>query len=99
MRRFAFAVLLGLAACATASAPGRASSVLTPHEQAMTFQLEAPAPQTLGPDLQLWATHYHTPVIRPAAETISAGFPLLDRDGKLISPPLRHKDWCDAALQ
>ena len=99
VRRFAFAVLLVLAACATASAPGRAASVLTPHEQAIAFQLEAPLPQTLGPDLQLWATHYHTPVIRPAPETISAAFPLLDRDGKWISPPLRHKDWCDAALQ
>jgi 3D (Asp-Asp-Asp) domain-containing protein len=99
MRRFAFAVLLGLAACATASAPGRASNVLTPHEQAMAFQLEAPTPETLGPDLRLWATHYHTPVIRPAPETISAAFPLLDRKGNGISPPLRHKDWCDAALQ
>jgi 3D (Asp-Asp-Asp) domain-containing protein len=99
VRRFAFAVLLGLAACATASAPGRASSVLTPHEQAMAFQLEEPAPQTLGPDLQLWATHYHTPVIRPAPETISAAFPLLDRKGNWISPPLRQRDWCDAALQ
>src|SRR5687767_12844703 len=69
VRRFAFAVLLGLAACATASAPGRAASVLTPHERAMGFQLEAPAPETLGPDLGLWATHYHTPVIRPAQET------------------------------
>jgi 3D (Asp-Asp-Asp) domain-containing protein len=99
VRRFAFAVLLGLAACATASAPGRASSVLTLHELAMGFQLEAPMPQTLGPDLELWATHYHTPVIRPAPETTSAAFPLLDREGKWISPPLRHKDWCDAALQ
>jgi 3D (Asp-Asp-Asp) domain-containing protein len=99
VRRVAFAVLLLLAACATASAPGRASSVLTPHQQAMGFQLEAPSPDTLGPDLQLWATHYHTPIIRPAPETISAAFPLLDRAGKGISPPLRHKDWCDAALQ
>jgi 3D (Asp-Asp-Asp) domain-containing protein len=99
VRRFAFAVLLGLAACATASAPGRAASVLTPHEMAMAFQLEAPAPQALGPDLRLWATHYHTPIIRPAPKTVSAAFPLLDREGNGISPPLRHKDWCDAALQ
>ena len=100
MRQFAFAIVFALTACATASAPGvRPGPALTPHEQAMSFRLAAPAPQTLGPDLQLWATHYHTPIVAPAPETMSAAFPLLGRDGEWISPPLRHKDWCEAALQ
>jgi 3D (Asp-Asp-Asp) domain-containing protein len=100
VRRYAFGILLALTACATASAPAvRAATELTPHERSMAFMLDAPAPQTLGPDLQLWATHYHTPVITPAPKTVSAALPLLARDGTSISPPLRQKDWCEAALQ
>lgn len=100
VRQFAFAIVFALAACATASAPSvRPEPLVSPHETAMSFRLPAPAPQTLGPDLQLWATHYHTPVVTPAPETMSFAFPLLGRKGEWVSPPLRHKDWCEAALQ
>src|SRR5262245_28577573 len=92
LRRFTLAVVFALTACATASAPVRASEPrLTPHERAMAFLLNAPAPQALGPDLKLWATHYHTPVVSPAPKEISAAFPLIGADGEWISPPLRHK--------
>jgi 3D (Asp-Asp-Asp) domain-containing protein len=53
----------------------------------------------LGPDLKLWATHYHTPQVQPAPKEMSAAFPLIDRQGEWISAPLRQKDWCEAALQ
>jgi 3D (Asp-Asp-Asp) domain-containing protein len=100
VRRFTLAVVFALTACATASAPMRtAQPLLTPYERAMGFMLDSPKPQALGPDLELWATHYHTPIVRPAPKEISAAFPLIGRDGTWISPPLRHKDWCEAALQ
>ncbi len=107
MRQFTFTILFLLAACATATVPGvtprttttPTAPVLTSGQQAMAFVLPAPAPQSLGPDLKLWATHYHTPIVRPAPETISAAFPLIGRDGASISPMLTQGDWCEAALQ
>jgi 3D (Asp-Asp-Asp) domain-containing protein len=102
VRRFAFALVLTVTACATASSPllsPARESVFPPAVRAMAFALDAPLPQTLGPDLKLWATHYHTPIVTPAPKEISAAFPLIGRDGTWISPPLRHKDWCEAALQ
>lgn len=104
LRRLGYGVLLALAACATASTPGDGSGLpvaptLTPYERAMGFALEAPPEESLGRDLHLWATHYHTPEVTPAPETISAAFPLLGRKGQPISPPLTHRDWCEAALQ
>lgn len=100
VRQFAFAIVFALTACATASAPGaRPGPALFSHHEAMSFQLTAPPPQALGPDLQLWATHYHTPIVTPAPETMSFAFPLLGPNGEWVSPPLRHKDWCEAALQ
>ncbi len=102
-RRTGYAALLMLAtACATASTPGRILPpvpVLTLEERAASFILDAPEEDALGTGLQLWATHYHTPSIAPAAPTISAAFPLLGRNGQPISPPLLHRDWCEAALQ
>lgn len=105
LRRLSFAVVFSLAACATASAPGSlpVASVpipqLSPNERALAFLLEAPAEEATGPDLKLWATHYHTPEVTPAAATISAAFPLIGRNGSPISAPLAHRDWCEAALQ
>lgn len=104
LRRLGFAVLFTLTACATASAPDGGPSLpleplLTPHERAMGFSLEAPPEDALGPDLALWATHYHTPEVTPAPAAISAAFPLIGRNGQAISPPLTHRDWCEAALQ
>jgi len=102
-RRAGYAVLLMLTACATASTPGREpppiEPVLSADERALGFLLETPAEDAMGPNLRLWATHYHTPVIRPAPETVSAAFPLIGRNGDPISPPLAHRDWCEAALQ
>lgn len=107
VRKLGFAVVLTVAACATASAPGMigSSSVdpvarpVSPEMRALTFALEAPQEKSLGKRMKLWATHYHTPQIRPAAETISAAVPLIDRKGEAISPPLSPRDWCNAALQ
>jgi hypothetical protein len=101
-RRTGYAILFMLTACATASTPGREPPPLAPilsaEERALAFTLEAPGDEAMGPDLRLWATHYHTPVLRPAAETLSATFPLVGRNGEAISPPLAHRDWCEAAL-
>lgn len=108
MRHLSFTILFFLAACATATvgmpaAPGAIDPppgpVLTPSMRAVGFLLEEPTPQSLGPNMKLWATHYHTPIVKPAPETISAAFPLIGRNGSSISPPLLHKDWCEAALQ
>lgn len=102
MRRIAFGLMIVVTACATSSSPvprAPTESVFTPGIRAMAFALDAPQPQTLGPDLKLWATHYHTPIVTPAPAEISAAFPLINRVGEWISPPLRHKDWCEAALQ
>jgi len=86
LRRFSLAVVFSLAACATASAPGLSNGpaiqpVLFPNERALAFSLEAPGEDATGPNLRLWATHYHTPEITPAAASISAAFPLIGRDG------------------
>jgi 3D (Asp-Asp-Asp) domain-containing protein len=100
VKRLAFAMVFAATACATASAPVRTREPNpSPAERATGFMLEAPRPQALGPDLRLWATHYHTPVVSPAPKEISAAFPLIGVDGKWISPPLRQRDWCEAALQ
>ena len=107
IRKLGFAVLLTAAACATASAPGLlgggnvdpVARPVTPEMRALTFALEAPQEASMGKPMKLWATHYHTPQIRPASETISAAFPLIDRNGEAISPPLTPRDWCNAALQ
>lgn len=104
LRRFSFAVVFSLAACATASAPGLSSGPaegppLSPNQRALAFSLDAPADKATGPNLKLWATHYHTPEVSPAATTISAAFPLIGRNGSPISAPLSHRDWCEAALQ
>lgn len=102
MRRLAFAIAFLAAACATASAPRVTpppGAMLDMSGKAMTFLLAAPQPKALGPDLQLWATHYHTPTVTPAPKEMSAAFPLIGREGEWVSPPLRQRDWCDAALQ
>ena len=104
LRRFSLAVVCSLAACATASAPGLSGSLVTPpplspNGRALAFSLDAPADQTIGPNLRLWATHYHTPEVTSAAASISTAFPLIGRDGSPISAPLAHRDWCEAALQ
>jgi 3D (Asp-Asp-Asp) domain-containing protein len=107
VRKLGFAIVLTVAACATASAPGligganvdQVAHPVSPEMRALTFALEAPQEASLGKHMKLWATHYHTPQIRPAAETISAAFPLIDRKGEAISPPLSPRDWCNAALQ
>jgi 3D (Asp-Asp-Asp) domain-containing protein len=102
-RRTGYAILFLLAACATASTPTREPEPLAPpltaEERALSFLLEAPAAEELKRPLNLWATHYHTPSITPAAATISAAFPLIGRNDQPISPPLLHRDWCEAALQ
>jgi 3D (Asp-Asp-Asp) domain-containing protein len=102
-RRTGYAIVLLLAACATASTPSREPASLAPpltvEERALAFSLEAPAIEELDRALNLWATHYHTPSITPAHATISAAFPLIGRNGQPISPPLLHRDWCEAALQ
>ena len=104
LRRFSFAVVFSLAACATASAPGLPNGQaklppLSPNQRALAFLLDAPSKEAIGPNLKLWATHYHTPEVEPAAATISAAFPLIGRNGSPISAPLTHRDWCEAALQ
>jgi 3D (Asp-Asp-Asp) domain-containing protein len=102
MRRLAFAIAFLVAACATGSAPAVApapGAMLDMSGKGMNFLLAAPAPQKLGPDLRLWATHYHTPIVTPAPKEMSAAFPLIGRDGQWVSPPLRQRDWCEAALQ
>ena len=101
-RRLAFGLVFVLAACATASVPTAQRPPEAPlnlYARGLMFLLSEPAPQALGPDLQLWATHYHTPIVTPAPKEMSAVFPLLGHDGAPISPPLRQKDWCEAALQ
>lgn len=102
MRRLAFAIAFLAAACATASAPTIApppGAMLDMSGKGMNFLLAEPSPKTLGPDLRLWATHYHTPSVTPAPKEMSAAFPLIGRDGTWVSPPLRQRDWCQAALQ
>lgn len=108
MKAFTFTILFMLAACASVAAPGLSTGpmeppplapTLAPGERAAGFLLDAPSPQAMGPDLKLWATHYHTPIVKAAPETISAAFPLIGRKGDAISPPLLQRDWCEAALQ
>lgn len=102
-RRLGYGAMLALAACATASVPTRvdqpAGPLPTPFASALSFTLDAPQPQSLGPDLDLWATHYHTPVVAPAPPEISAAFALIATNGREISPKLRFRDWCKAALE
>lgn len=104
-RRLVFAAVIGLAACATASAPDRSPEMSetplaeSPLQLAQDFRLDEPAPEALRTAMTLWATHYHTPLVTPAAPEISAAMPLIGKSGDAISPPLRHRDWCEAALQ
>jgi 3D (Asp-Asp-Asp) domain-containing protein len=104
MRQYAFLAVFAVTACATASAPAAHAPVfeapaLSIEERAATFQLKAPKPEQLGPDLKLWATHYHKPVLVAAPKGTAGAIPLLGRDGTPISAPLRREDWCAAALQ
>jgi 3D (Asp-Asp-Asp) domain-containing protein len=104
MRQYAFLAVFAVTACATASAPATRAPVfeapvLSIEARAATFQLPAPRPEELGPDLKLWATHYHKPVFSPAPKNAEDALPLLGRDGTPISAPLRRQDWCAAALQ
>ncbi len=103
-RRLAFAAVCGLAACATASAPEVGPPLPPPPEPslatlALDFALPAPPEVALAEPMRLWATHYHTPLVTPAPPELSAAFPLIDRRNRAISPMLRHRDWCEAALQ
>lgn len=109
LRRFSLSIVFGLTACATAAVPGsvpvvmgdssRLPPILSPYERGLAFSLAAPDPEALGPDLRLWATHYHTPEVKPATTAVADGFPLIDRNGNPISPPLQARDWCESALQ
>ena len=104
MRQYAFTALFALAACATASAPAGHAPVfevpaLSVEERAASFQLAAPRPEILGPDLKLWATHYHKPVFSFAPKGTAGAVPLRGRTGEPISAPLRREDWCAGALQ
>jgi len=109
LRRFSLSIVFGLTACATAAVPGsvpvvmgdrsRLPAILSPYQRALAFSLAAPDEEALGPDLRLWATHYHTPEFRPASADISAAIPLIGRKGDPISPPLSQRDWCESALQ
>ncbi len=105
MRHYAFIALFALAACATASAPSMVrppmveAPSLSPALLAASFDLDAPPPQALGPELRLWATRYHTPALRPAPQDAPDVWPLIGRNGEAISPPLKRADWCAAALQ
>jgi len=110
MKQLTFTFLFVLAACASAAVPGMPvapasapaepiSLPLTPVERAAGFTLDEPAPSGMGPDLKLWATHYHTPMVKAAPEAISTAFPLVGRKGDAISAPLSQRDWCEAALQ
>jgi 3D (Asp-Asp-Asp) domain-containing protein len=109
LRRFSLSVVFGLTACATAAVPGsvpvvmgdaaRLPALTSPYARALAFSLAAPDEEALGPDLRLWATHYHTPEIKPAAAEMADAFPLIGRNGDPISPPLTQRDWCESALQ
>lgn len=101
-RAYFIPLVLVLAAWATASTPTafrKPDPPPTPYARAATFTLEAPSPATLGRKLELWATHYHTPVVEPALKTISASFPLIGAKNQPISERLTWRDWCAAALQ
>jgi 3D (Asp-Asp-Asp) domain-containing protein len=110
MKQLTFTFLFVLTACATAAVPGLPvapsstpaeplSLPLSPVERAVGFTLGEPMPSAMGPDLTLWATHYHTPIVSSAADATSAAFPLIGRKGDAISAPLSQRDWCEAALQ
>ncbi len=94
---FLGAVSSGISGGAGATDP--VTRPVTPEMRALTFALEAPEKASLGQRIKLWATHYHTPQMRPAPEAAEGAFPLIDRDGEAISPPLSARDWCNAALQ
>lgn len=105
LRRLSLGVVFGLTACATAAVPGSVPIVsspaplLSPYERALAFSLEAPPEAALQRRLDLWATHYHTPEVRPAPAGASEAIPLIGRSGAALSPPLSQRDWCEAALQ
>jgi 3D (Asp-Asp-Asp) domain-containing protein len=72
---------------------------LGPVEQAMNFLLSAPAAEAQTQPVDLWATYYDMPTVRPAAATDASAKPLLDRRGRAISAPLSREDWCNVAMQ
>jgi 3D (Asp-Asp-Asp) domain-containing protein len=80
-------------------APEPAAPVLSDHDKAMTFVLDAPPEEALGEAKQLWATQYFTPLLDAAPEELSAAFPLLGVSGDALSPRLSQGDWCKAVLQ
>lgn len=73
--------------------------LLQPAEQALSFMLDLPAPETTGKMLELWATWYHMPTVEAASLTAANALPLVGRAGKAISARLSVDDWCDAAMQ
>lgn len=102
LRMTGYGVIALLASCATASTPGAgapALPVMTSEQRALSFSLTAPDMSDLGAPLALWATHYHTPSVRPAAPGQTGSLALLNRSNQPISPPLSQRDWCEAALQ
>lgn len=102
LRMTGYGVIALLTACATASTPGTGIAplpVMTPEQRALSFSLTAPDMPDLGAPLALWATHYHTPSVRPAAPGQTGSLALLDSSNQPISPPLSQRDWCEAALQ
>ena len=58
-------------------------------------------PERAGPDLSratrvdLWATVYSIPVVKPA----SGGVPMRDMKNRVIGPELARRDWCRAAVE
>jgi 3D (Asp-Asp-Asp) domain-containing protein len=71
-----------------------------PTQAALNFMLDEPGDAALvaKKKTKLWATYYHMPTVRPSWTSVAAK-PLIDRNGKAVSPPLAIKDWCDAAMQ
>jgi 3D (Asp-Asp-Asp) domain-containing protein len=105
MRRLAIALLLALAGYVFLAGPAlRTSHAWTaprdmhPVARSINFLIEAPAPDHLGDEKQLWATWYNMPRLY-AAKATKATAPLIGRDGEAVSPALTKTDWCDAAMQ
>lgn len=107
-RRVFLSVMFGLTACATATVPGSVPVIYEPvslarppsyYDLAVNFVLDAPPKDAFVADLKLWATHYHTPEVKPAPADAELALPLMGRDGSALSPPLSARDWCGAALQ
>lgn len=88
---------LATAPAANVSPPARfVGMTMTGAEKALTFQLAAPLPESVGDARELWATWYHMPTVEAAKD---GGLPLTGKNGKAISASLKERDWCDAAMQ